>query len=201
MAVLPTHHQRGIAGGVPYSGRKTFRLKEKYIIVLILITFGTVLYGAFFFLPDKIDRVEIVRELLKENGGNMFIPRPDVREIKADFKHRDSKDRDKDRIDKDRELIQAKVDEAKKAKEEREKADAEQKAILEKIRMKLNATQVIQQNLSNFISGMQPNQNRTPIMKGARDHYGYPGGEPGAGEPKDAAVKEKRDKVREVRSI
>ena len=34
--------------------------------MLVLITFGFVLYGSFFFLPDKIDQLQVVREI--ENG-------------------------------------------------------------------------------------------------------------------------------------
>ena len=37
--------------------------------------------------------------------------------------------------------------------------------------------------------------------KDGKDHYGYPGGEPGSGDPKDPEIKKKRDKVREVRSL
>ena len=34
--------------------------------------------------------------------------------------------------------------------------------------------------------------------KDGKDHYGYPGGEPGGGEPRDPEIRKKRDKVREV---
>ena len=42
---------------------------------------------------------------------------------------------------------------------------------------------------------------RSVKNKDGKDHYGYPGGEPGSGEPKDPEIKKKRDKVREVRIL
>ena len=57
-----------------------------------------------------------------------------------------------------------------------------------------------------FVEGMRADEERRArekllkeiSNKDGKDHYGYPGGEPGSGEPKDPDIKAKRDKVRDV---
>lgn len=74
-SVLPTV-QRYINGVPVPQGRKTLRLREKYVIILVFVTFSTVCFGAFFFLPDLRDRVSVeeVRRHLQQAGGEIFIP-------------------------------------------------------------------------------------------------------------------------------
>jgi len=51
--VLPSY-QRFANGAVPVSlfPRRSFRPREKYLILLVFLTFGVVCFGTFFFLPD-----------------------------------------------------------------------------------------------------------------------------------------------------
>ena len=44
---------RGIIGNVFGPGKNAFRAREKYLILMVLVTFGFVCFGAIFFLPDK----------------------------------------------------------------------------------------------------------------------------------------------------
>ncbi len=74
-SVLPTY-QRYINGVPVPQNRKTLRLREKYIVLLVFVTFGTVCFGAFFFLPDLRDRVSVTG--FHENFvQNVFLPKPE----------------------------------------------------------------------------------------------------------------------------
>ena len=76
--VLPVY-QRYI-NGVPVStNRRILRLREKYVILLVLISFGSVCFGAFFFLPDLRDRMNVmeIKRQLDQAGGDIFMPRAD----------------------------------------------------------------------------------------------------------------------------
>ncbi len=73
---LPTY-QRYINGVPVPQNRKTLRLKEKYIVLLVFVTFGTVCFGAFFFLPDLRDRVSVNSLRQVQVGvGDVFLPKP-----------------------------------------------------------------------------------------------------------------------------
>ena len=72
--VLPTYHRYINGFPVPQS-RKTLRLREKYIVLLVFVTFGTVCFGAFFFLPDLRDRVS-VSGLGQNFANDVFLPKP-----------------------------------------------------------------------------------------------------------------------------
>ena len=62
--------------GVPVPGRKTLRLREKYIILLVLCTFSIVCMCAFMYLPNLHDKVsmEEMRKRLQDEGEGLFIP-------------------------------------------------------------------------------------------------------------------------------
>ena len=51
-------------------------MREKYIILLVFITFGTFCFGAFFFLPDLRDRMSVdqMRKQFRDAGNEIFIP-------------------------------------------------------------------------------------------------------------------------------
>ncbi len=73
---LPTY-QRYVNGVPVPQNRKTLRLKEKYIVLLVFVTFGTVCFGAFFFLPDLRDRVSVNSLRQVQVGvGDIFVPKP-----------------------------------------------------------------------------------------------------------------------------
>ena len=71
---LPTY-QRYISGVPVPPSRKTLKLREKYIVLLVFVTFSTVCFGAFFFLPDLRDRVSVweIRGL-GQAGGDILVP-------------------------------------------------------------------------------------------------------------------------------
>lgn len=67
--ILPSRYVNGVP--VPTS-RKTLRMKEKYIILLVFITFGTVCFGAFMYLPDMRDRARV--ESLRGQFRDVIVP-------------------------------------------------------------------------------------------------------------------------------
>ncbi|CAG2241125.1 MAN1A_C [Mytilus edulis] len=67
--ILPNRYVNGVP--VPTS-RKTLRMKEKYIILLVFITFGTVCFGAFMYLPDMRDRARV--ESLRGQFRDVIVP-------------------------------------------------------------------------------------------------------------------------------
>lgn len=201
--VLPTY-QRYVNGVPVPSSRKTLRLREKYIILLVFATFGIVCFGAFFFLPNLQDRVTMVevRKRFRDAGEGLFLPQqegggtgnagkviPFRHDDFVDPHKIDDKIRLQMNIEKDWENVKVKEaldkqgikeDQAKQIKgniqEDKEKILMKQKEEEEK----------------------KKEEERKKALEVDKDHAGHPGAQ--GGEPLDSSVKEKRDKVREVRT-
>lgn len=72
--------QQRLPNGIPnFSGRRTFRIREKYVALLVFAVFGFVCFGGIFFLPDlRGDRVpwdEYARAVRPERFERMFLPK------------------------------------------------------------------------------------------------------------------------------
>ena len=80
--LLPVH-QRFINGVPIPTNRRTLRLKEKYVIVLVFVTFVIFCFGTFFFLPDlrEVVSVDDMRRQFRDAGHEMFVPRADLDEL------------------------------------------------------------------------------------------------------------------------
>ncbi|XP_014679071.1 PREDICTED: mannosyl-oligosaccharide 1,2-alpha-mannosidase IB-like, partial [Priapulus caudatus] len=66
-SILPTHQR--YVNGVPIpQTRKTLRLREKYVVLMVFVTFVTVCFGAFFFLPELRGRVQ-------KDGPDLLLPK------------------------------------------------------------------------------------------------------------------------------
>lgn len=97
MNILPTY-QRFVNGvPVPFS-RRSCRPREKYVIFLVVITFGLVCFGTFFFLPEfrgansTADSVYKVYDQIKRAGPELLIPPPphlDERDTQKLLRHDD----------------------------------------------------------------------------------------------------------------
>lgn len=83
--MLPTYQRVSGGGGPstsgsvnPLLGRRSFRSREKCLILLVLSTFGFVCFGGFFFLPDNFnaDRVLKAYKQFQRAGPEIFIPPP-----------------------------------------------------------------------------------------------------------------------------
>ncbi|KAI4495156.1 hypothetical protein M0804_001357 [Polistes exclamans] len=81
--ILPSY-QRLANGGAPASlfARRSFRPREKYLILLVFLTFAVVCFGAFFFLPDfgaggvAVDSVYRVYRRMQKAGPDLLMPAP-----------------------------------------------------------------------------------------------------------------------------
>jgi len=76
--LLPTYQQQKYVNGVPVStvGRRTLRLREKYILLVVVSVFAFVCFGAIFFMPDMRDRVASADgHIGPVDIGDMFVPR------------------------------------------------------------------------------------------------------------------------------
>lgn len=76
--LLPTYQQQKYVNGVPIStvGRRTLRLREKYILLVVVSVFAFVCFGAIFFMPDMRDRVASADgHIGPVDIGDMFVPR------------------------------------------------------------------------------------------------------------------------------
>lgn len=82
--ILPSYQR--IVNGVPGQLflRRSFRPREKYLILLVFLTFGVVCFGAFFFLPDfrngtggaAVNSVYRVYQHMQKAGPELLIPAP-----------------------------------------------------------------------------------------------------------------------------
>jgi len=75
--LLRTYQQQKYVNGLPLSsvGRRTLRLREKYILLLVVSVFAFVCFGAIFFMPDMRDRVAADGHIRPVDIGDMFVPR------------------------------------------------------------------------------------------------------------------------------
>nr|XP_022909188.1 mannosyl-oligosaccharide 1,2-alpha-mannosidase IB-like [Onthophagus taurus] len=79
--ILPSYQR--FANGAPIAfARKSFRSREKCVVVLVFLTFGFVCFGTFFFLPDfraglsSTDSVYRVYDQIKRAGPEFLLPPP-----------------------------------------------------------------------------------------------------------------------------
>ena len=88
------------AGNNPVLAISGFRPKEKYLIFLVLATFGFVCFAAVFFLPDKLDddkarnanKVYRVYKELQDVGRDFILPAPPVATLSPGVKSGTGKD-------------------------------------------------------------------------------------------------------------
>ena len=88
MAILPTHYNKFHSIPVHRSG---LRLKEKYVLLVIFVSFLLLCFGAFFFVPDLRDRTYLEDAYRRFVGaGSEILPlrapnTPVVRDIEGNF--------------------------------------------------------------------------------------------------------------------
>lgn len=80
VGVLPSYQQPKFTNGISsLAARRTLRIREKYVVLLVFAMFGLVCFGGIFFLPDMRDRVSsdgyVGPNQMRDNFENMFFPR------------------------------------------------------------------------------------------------------------------------------
>ncbi|KAL8581913.1 hypothetical protein ACOMHN_010287 [Nucella lapillus] len=185
--VLPSY-QRYVNGVPVPSSRKTLRLREKYIILLVFATFGIVCFGAFFFLPNLQDRVTMVevRKQFRDAGEGLFLPQQESGGAGKILRHDDIVDPHK--ID-DKIRLQNAV---KEAFEKQGLKEDEAKKMKDKIQE--DKEKIIQKKKEEEEAKKEEEKKKASVVD--RDHQGHPGAQ--GGEPSDSTVKEKRNKIREM---
>lgn len=119
--ILPTY-QRFVNGvPVPSISRRSFRLREKYLIASVLLTFGIVWLGALFYLPEfkssnsVNDSVYNVYKRIQKAGPELLMPPPLAQNDVGDFPVvgivRHGEEGDDPHIVEDRNRLKAKIDE------------------------------------------------------------------------------------------
>lgn len=189
--LLPSY--RRYVNGVPQPiGRKSLRLREKYIILLVFATFGIVCFGAFFFLPDLRDRVAImeVRKQLQIAGNDIFNPELNhAQHGEVDVHLQEDQKRLGGKIAADREMMKRMEDLSQKLNLPT-KDTLIVKNEIENDKQKLLADQKVNE------MEIQKKEQAKVIQTVHKEHEGGAGTR--GGEPSDPDVKQKRDKIKEV---
>lgn len=189
--LLPSY--RRYVNGVPQPiGRKSLRLREKYIILLVFATFGIVCFGAFFFLPDLRDRVAImeVRKQLQIAGNDIFNPELNhAQHGEVDVHLQEDQKRLGGKIAADREMMKRMEDLSQKLNLPT-KDTLIVKNEIENDKQKLLADQKVNE------MEIQKQEQAKVIQTVHKEHEGGAGTR--GGEPSDPDVKQKRDKIKEV---
>ncbi|KAL4233112.1 hypothetical protein ACF0H5_007797 [Mactra antiquata] len=188
---LPTYQR--YVNGVPIPvGRKSLRMREKYIILLVFVTFGVVCFGAFFFLPDLRDKVNVseMRRQIVRAGDDIFMPGDEAARKHGDVDvHRlEDKDRFENKVA--GEWAQQKALDELKKREGLKDEDALkfQENIMEDKERIMKEKEIKEMEMKKI----EDEKKREQIEK---DHEGHPSH---GGEPSDPDVREKRNKVKEM---
>lgn len=215
--VLPTY-QRYINGApVSAAGRKTLRLREKYIVLLVLGTFVAVCIGTFFFLPEfRSGSINSAYRHIRNAGSDLLLPPLQVVD-KAVLQPHDVNNADPHVI-MDRAKLVLKIQEdlekerQKNLKENMDKAQVEnplskndQQNNLVETKGELSKGRddgvMVQDQLVNDVAQLPITVSRndpgaSELNDIVRDHPGGPGTR--GGEPSDPDIREKRNKIKEM---
>lgn len=208
--ILPTY-QRFVNGvPVPSFSRRSFRPREKYLILLVFLTFGVVCFGAFFFLPEfrssgstVNNSVYKVYQHMQKAGPELLIPAPphlDDLDVPNLIRHDDHKLLDPHFLE-DRDRLQAKIEEDQALKVlERPNIDfplkpssslAPKENGLLDLPIVDNVDNAIGEQIDDDILDSYPIVTVPPAPS---NHYP----DVNRGEDKDPVARERRDKVKEV---
>lgn len=220
-SVLPTY-QRYINGApVTAVGRKTLRLREKYIVLLVLGTFVAVCIGTFFFLPElRSSSINTAYRHIRDAGSDLLLPPPPLYHDGSNVvRHHDVNNVDPHKIV-DRAKLILKIQEdlekerEKNLKENMNKAQVEiplvksdqqqfvaSSQIPAKAALNKGSDLLSQDQWLNNVAQMPMTVKKiefggSELNDIIRDHPGGPGTR--GGEPSDPDIREKRNKIKEV---
>ncbi|GJQ84611.1 hypothetical protein Trydic_g10221 [Trypoxylus dichotomus] len=190
--ILPTYQR--FVNGVPVAlARRSFRPREKYVILLVFATFGLVCFGTFFFLPEfrsgggTADSVYKVYDQFKKAGPEFLLPPPPLLEDNQKVVRHDRDTQDDPHVLDDREKLRVKIEQ-----------DSELK-VLEKPELYTKTSSTAKTEHAEKVKpGEDPAVDITKAMvpPAYSDHYP----DVNHGEDPDPKVQERRNKIKEVRS-
>lgn len=221
-SVLPTY-QRYINGApVTAVGRKTLRLREKYIVLLVLFTFVAICIGTFFFLPElRSGSINTAYRHIRDAGSDLLLPPPPLYHDGSNVvRHHDVNNVDPHKIV-DRAKLILKIQEDLEKERQKNIKENMDKAQVEIPLVKSDQQQIV--DSSSLIPIKTPPTKDSDLMsqdqwlnnvaqmpmtvkKGEfggselndiiRDHPGGPGTR--GGEPSDPDIRQKRNKIKEM---
>lgn len=199
--ILPTYQRYMNGAPMPSSARRSFRSKEKYLILLVFLTFGVVCFGALFFLPEfksgsnTVNSVYSVYKHMQKAGPELLIPAPPHGNF-HDLSNNRMRHHDNDydpHIAQDEAKLKAKIDEDWRSNI-RDK-------VLEKPDFGLDQMNVGSSSMKAEVPFKVPSvvdlSKVVTVPPAESDNYPVVQG----GEDPDPAVREKRNKVKEVSRI
>lgn len=206
--ILPSY-QRFLNGApVPTSTRRSFRPREKYLILLVFLTFGVVCFGAFFFLPEfrgagTVNSVYKVYRHMQKAGPELLIPAPPHGEEASEssgklslalIRHNVESQQDPHRME-DRAKLLAKIEEEdRKNQKVLERPDIGDSINKPSESSSTKAEEPIKQMIENVVDMAELAQQIHTVPPLESDHYPVVFG----GEDKDPTARIRRDKVKEV---
>lgn len=210
--ILPTYQR--FVNGVPVAfARRSFRPREKYVILLVFATFGLVCFGTFFFLPEfrggggvggggggtAADSVYRVYDQFKRAGPEFLIPPPPLLEDTQNqiVRH----DRDAAQVDPhvldDREKLRAKIEQDSELKVlEKPELDAKTSSTA-RVEHVGKAAAVAKGGGDGGLNENNRDSAMVTVPPAHSDHYP----DVNRGEDADSIARERRDKIKEVRLV
>ncbi|KAK9732018.1 hypothetical protein QE152_g13172 [Popillia japonica] len=188
--ILPTYQR--FVNGVPVAlARRSFRPREKYVILLVFATFGLVCFGTFFFLPEfrsggtTADSVYKVYDQFKKAGPEFLLPPPPLLDDSQKIIRHDRGTQDDPHVLDDMEKLRAKIAQ-----------DSELK-VLEKpdIYAKTSSTSKTEHLVkAKGVDDVVRDSEIMTVPPAYSDHYP----DINHGEDPDPKVRERRNKIKEV---
>ncbi|XP_012276680.1 mannosyl-oligosaccharide 1,2-alpha-mannosidase IA isoform X1 [Orussus abietinus] len=196
--ILPTYQRFANGVPVPLFGRRAFRPREKYLILLVFLTFGIVCFGAFFCLPDfrgadggasAVNSVYRVYQRMQKAGPDLLIPAPPraLPALPADdaipvaLGHHADPRRPDDHVIRDKQKLQAKIDEEYQHQKTLEKPEVAREV---KVQTSSSPSVIGHRQGVTFETVPPAPAVKLPLAVG--------------GEDKDPVARQRRDKVREM---
>ncbi|CAG9824004.1 unnamed protein product [Phaedon cochleariae] len=191
--ILPTYQR--FVNGLPVSSRRSFRAREKYVILLVFMTFGLVCFGTFFFLPEfksggTAESVYKMYNQMKKAGPELLIPPPphmiDTREAVKVVKHEEQGE--DPHVIGDRAKLKAKIEQDNALKV------LERPDIVNPRTSSTRRSAVSQQEQRNDAKDVKILDDILTVPAAISDRYPVVKG----GEDKDPVARERRNKVKEM---
>ncbi|XP_011630040.1 mannosyl-oligosaccharide alpha-1,2-mannosidase IA-like isoform X2 [Pogonomyrmex barbatus] len=197
--VLPSYQRLANGVPVPLFSRRSFRPREKYLILLVFMTFGVVCFGAFFYLPDfrtggaAVNSVYRVYQSMQKAGPELLLPVPprasgDVKDSRLSAighpnavppGHEGSDHQDVHLVE-DKQKLQAKIDEEYQQQKTLEKPDMGES----RVRTSSSSSLIVHKEELVLVTVPPAPADKLPLIVG--------------GEDKDPIARQRRDKVKEM---
>ncbi|KAG5335820.1 MA1A1 mannosidase, partial [Acromyrmex heyeri] len=197
--VLPSYQRLANGVPVPLFSRRSFRPREKYLILLVFMTFGVVCFGAFFYLPDfrtggaAVNSVYRVYQSMQKAGPELLLPVPprasgDVKDSRSSAighpnavppGHEGSDHQDVHLVE-DKQKLQAKINEEYQQQKTLEKPDMGES----RVRTSSSSSLIVHKEETVLVTVPPAPADKLPLIVG--------------GEDKDHIARQRRDKVKEV---